>query len=98
MGLGFVVARFGLFLTVIAASHTASGGTPHTHWESSVLGIALLLTGVATIFASLHNHRQFIRTLPPDDVPHQPIPWLTTALSAATAIVGMLMAVYLAVT
>jgi putative membrane protein len=98
MGLGFVVARFGLFLTVIAASHTASGDAPHTHWESSVLGIALLLIGATTIFASLHNHRQFLRSLPPDDVPQQPIPWLTTALSAATAMVGILMAVYLAIT
>jgi putative membrane protein len=95
MGLGFVVARFGLFLTVIAQSHPGPA-EPHTHWESSALGIALLVIGAAAILASLYNHRQFVRSLPPADVPQQPVPWLTGALSLAVALVGIVLAVYLA--
>jgi putative membrane protein len=96
MGLGFVVARFGLFLTVIAQSHPGPA-EPHTHWESSALGIALLVIGAVAILASLYNHRAFVNTLPPADVPAQPMPWLTSALSVAVAAVGIVLAVYLAV-
>ncbi len=97
MGLGFVVARFGLFLNVIAATHTNTGEIPHTHWQSAVLGIALVVLGAVAIFASLYNHRQFLRSLPPDDVPLQPLPWLTSLLSLAIGIVGIFMAAYLAI-
>jgi len=97
MGMGFVVARFGLFLTVIAATRTAPGEIPHTHWQSAVLGIALVVLGAVAIFASLYNHRQFVRSLPADDVPKQPLPWLTSLLSMAIAIVGLFMAAYLAI-
>jgi putative membrane protein len=95
MGLGFVVARFGLFLTVVAQSRPGAVEA-HTHWESSVLGIALLVIGAVTILASLYNHRQLVRALPQDDVPQQPVPWLTTALSIAVAAVGIVLALYLA--
>ena len=98
MALGFVVARFGLFLTIIAAPRTAAGGDTPTHWQSGAIGIALVVLGAATILGSLYNHLQYIRTLPPDDVPKLPIPWLTVAMSLAIALVGICMAAYLAVT
>ncbi len=97
MALGFVVARFGLFLTLLAASNVASGRSHHTHWPSSALGIALVALGAATILAALHNHQAYVRSLPPEDFPKLPIPWLTSLLSLSVAIVGLLLAVYLAV-
>jgi putative membrane protein len=97
MALGFVVARFGLFLTLMAASSVASEGSHHTHWASSALGIALVALGAASILAALHNHRAYIRSLPPEDVPKFPIPWLTSFLSLSVGIVGLLLAAYLAV-
>ena len=57
MALGFVVARFGLFLTLLAASGAASG---HGHWPSAALGIALVLLGAGSILAALHNHRVYV--------------------------------------
>jgi putative membrane protein len=96
IALGFVVARFGLFLTLIAASN-AAGARAHTgHWPSSAMGIALVALGASTILAALHNHRAYIRSLPPDDRPKLPLPWLTSFLSLAVAAVGILLAVYLA--
>ena len=97
MALGFVVARFGLFLTLLAASSAASDGSHHPHWPSSVLGIALVALGAATILAALYNHRMYVRSLPPEDLPKLPIPWLTSFLSLSVAIAGFLLAVYLAV-
>jgi len=96
MALGFVVSRFGLFLTLLAVSGAASESS-YTHWTSSALGIALVALGAASILAALHNHRVYVRSLPPEDVPKLPIPWFTPFLSLSVAIVGLLLAVYLAV-
>lgn len=98
IALGFVVARFGLFLTVISASQAPAGSVHHNHWPSSALGIALVILGVASILAALHNHRVFVRTLPAEDVPKLPIPWLTSLFALAVVAIGFLLAVYLVIT
>ena len=97
MALGFVVARFGLFLNLIAAGDTAAQARL-PHWPSAALGIALVAFGSAAILAALYNHRAYVRSLPPEDVPKLPLPWLTTLLCASVAIVGLLLAGYLALT
>ncbi len=97
MALGFVVARFGLFLLIMAASR-AAGGEPHAHWQSGAIGIALVVLGAMAIFASQYNHRRYLRALPVEDIPKLPLPWLTSLLSLAVACVGVLMAAYLAFT
>jgi putative membrane protein len=96
MALGVVVARFGLFLSLLAGSSVAGDGSHHSHWASSVLGIALVALGAATILAALHNHQVYVRSLPPEDLPKLPIPSLTSLLALSVAIVGLLLAVYLA--
>lgn len=96
VALGFVVARFGMFLTLVAATQAASADGPRTHWASNALGIALVILGSATIFAALFNHRRYIRLLPRKDVPELPLPWLATVLSLSTATLGVLLAAYLA--
>ncbi len=99
MALGFVVARFGLFLAVIAVSASAAAPANRgPHWPSHALGIALVLFGAGAVFAALYNHRAYVRSLPAVDVPRLPIPWLTTFLCLAIAIFGVLLAGYLAVT
>ena len=97
MALGFVVARFGLFLTLLAASSPVFESSRHTHWASGALGIALVTLGAASILAALHNHRLYVRSLPPEDVPKLPVSWLTSFLSLSVGIAGLLLAVYLAV-
>ncbi|MDA8109960.1 MAG: DUF202 domain-containing protein [Betaproteobacteria bacterium] len=96
MALGFVVARFGLFLTLLAASRGAAGAAPHAHGLSAALGIGLVVLGSATILGALKNHRAFIGALPPEDVPALPVPWLASVLAFAVAIAGFLLAAYLA--
>jgi len=96
IALGFVVARFGLFLTVISAP--AGPSAPTSHWPSSALGIALVVLGVGSILGALHNHRVYVRTLPAEDVPKLPIPWLTSLLALAVVAIGLLLAAYLVIT
>ncbi|HHT9146470.1 MAG TPA: YidH family protein [Candidatus Wunengus sp. YC61] len=97
MALGCVVARFGMFLTLLAASSMASGDSRHIHWPSSAVGIALVLVGSGVILGALHNHRLYVGSLPPEDIPKLAIPWLTSFLSLSVAMVGLLLAVYLAI-
>ena len=96
IALGFVVARFGFFLSVFsaAAGHATSG---HNQAWSNALGVLLVVMGATAILAAMQNHRLYVRSLPPHDVPEMPMPWLTTAFSLAIAVAGMLLAVYLVV-
>lgn len=96
MGIGFVVARFGLFLEIVGASSIAAREAHHVHWPSNALGIALVLVGSFTILAALRNHYAYVRTLPPEDVPGLPLPWMTTFVCVTLAAVGFALAFYLA--
>lgn len=95
MALGFVVARFGLFLTLMSASSVSPAGGQHSHWPSSALGIALVILGAGAILGALLNHRLYVRSLPTQDFPKLAMPWLTSFLAGLVAAVGLLLAVYL---
>lgn len=95
MGLGFVVARFGLFLALVAAG--AAHATPFARWYSSVLGIVLVLIGAAAILGAVRNHRHFVDSLPVQDRPSAVHRGLGVLVAIPVAVIGLLLAVYLAV-
>lgn len=97
MALGFVVARFGLFLALIGTSHPAAVEEARGHWPSSAFGIALVILGSAAILGALWNHRRYVRSLPPEDVPDLPVPRLTSIVAISLAATGGLLAMYLAI-
>ncbi|GAB7563284.1 hypothetical protein LG202_13230 [Methylobacillus methanolivorans] len=91
MALGFVVARFGLFLTLLSP-----GQVEHLNshrWLSDLLGLVLVLSGAAVILCAQYNHRRYVQTLPPEDVPQMALPWLSSVLSIAVAAAGTLLAI-----
>lgn len=96
MALGFVVARFGLFLALMSASRPGSAAGTEGHWPSSALGIGLVVLGSVALLGALRNHRAYVRSLPAEDVPSLPIPWLTSFLALSVAAAGFMLAVYLA--
>lgn len=98
IGLGFVVARFGLVLNLVAMSNPAAAVGRHPHWPSNALGIVLVVFGAASILGALYNHHAYVRTLPPEDLPELPFPRLASLLSLSIAITGFLLAAYLAAT
>lgn len=65
IGLGFVVARFGLFLQLI----DQRGGTSISHHISPWIGLALALFGAFAAATSSWQHARFCRTLPQNDRP-----------------------------
>jgi putative membrane protein len=98
MAFGFVVARFGLFLRLLAAQHvpTASAVTQAPHELSNLVGIALVLIGTGCMILGAVQHRSYVKTLPPDDVPRTHSAIYPITLSLMLAALGLVLAVYLA--
>ena len=95
MGFGFVVARFGLFLRELAASHQESAGT--THGLSLIAGVALVALGVVTLIAAAFRHVALLKRLRaglPSPLSVEP----AVLISGALALVGTFMAIYLVAT
>ena len=64
MGLGFVVARFGLFLRILRRDSDAS-----SHLGSTAIGVGLVLLGSVAIAMATRQHIRFRRSLAPNDRP-----------------------------
>lgn len=83
MAFGFVVARFGLFLTLlpnVAQNEYSSRFSP-------LIGAALVVIGAAAIAAGALEYRRYCRALRPEDLPSphatrlpQSLAWLIVAL------------------
>jgi len=98
MAFGFVVARFGLFLRLLAAQQVAaSSPLPAQSVFSNVVGIALVVVGTACMVLGAVQHRSYVATLPPADVPRSHDPIYPIALALFLAALGVVLAVYLAV-
>jgi putative membrane protein len=98
MGFGFVVARFGLFLSLLATQHMPSTTPPASpSLLSSDIGIALVLLGAVSMIFSGIQHRRFILSLPDDDLPRLYNSATPVALALILGSLGLLLAIYLAV-
>src|SRR5262245_19271028 len=60
IGLGFVVARFGMFLTL---GSRAAAEMPGHHIGSTLIGVVLILLGSFGVGVSAYQHLRFCRTL-----------------------------------
>lgn len=61
MGLGFIVARFGLFLrefglVVKNANNNTAAVIPFGNYQSSLIGISIIILGIALILLALRNY------------------------------------------
>lgn len=93
MGFGFVVARFGLFLRVIAASQEA---VPiHSLGISLWIGTALVVLGVVVTFLAAGEHWRIIRRLNRGEDYVAPRWSLGLVVAIALALFGLAMVAYL---
>lgn len=95
MALGFVVSRFGLFIRLLA-SQTAQAAAPHQGQLSALLGTAFVIAGALAILAATIQHERFIASLPPADLPARYSRRFALGLSSAVALLGLVLAAYLA--
>jgi putative membrane protein len=93
MGLGFVVARFGLFLQTLSV-HLADS-TYRAYGLSLWFGTALIILGVSVIAGSLWNYFRLVERLKQGRLAFERPSWLAIAVAIALAAVGLAMAIYL---
>lgn len=96
MGFGFVVARFGLFLRVMAEQHAAGAAalSPHGGF-SDILGIALVLLGAIAMAIAAFEYHAMMASLPTLDMPSSRRTGLPMLLAFTLSALGMLIAFYL---
>lgn len=92
IGLGFVVARFGLFLRALEQPPTAS---PSHLSVSALIGIALIVAGMVAAAASLVRFSRARRQI--EEGCYRAEYWPEVLLLAMIAPLGVALAVYLAV-
>jgi putative membrane protein len=97
MAFGFVVARFGLFLRLLAAQQQGAPAHAGNHDISNVVGIALVLVGTACMILGALQHRSYVSTLAPTDVPRSHDPRYPIALAIFLAALGFALVAYLAI-
>jgi len=96
MGLGFVIAKFGLFI------HLMSLQTPSEHVRpisglSAALGIFFVLTGAVITLIATIQHRRFIATLSDADIPAGYSTTFASGFGIFMTILGAVLAAYLIV-
>jgi putative membrane protein len=93
MGMGFVVARFALFLRLLAHQQIS---TP-PHGPSDALGVGLIVLGaLASLIAGL-QHRRFQRELPEPQRPRGYWSGFAPLFAYGVAAAGLVLATFLAV-
>lgn len=91
IGLGFVVAKFGLFLRLVA--HAPPVALPY----HGPLGAAITLFGSLTCAVSVWQHRRFCRTLTPDQWPPGYLAGPALGLGVGVAAGGLMLAILLVI-
>lgn len=92
IGLGFVVARFGLFLRMMRQGPEVQPG-----FASTLIGVALVALGSAAIGISAWRNARFCRTLGPESRPdHYGEAW-TTLFAVMIVVAGVALAGYLVI-
>ena len=96
MGLGFVVARFGLFLRLLSLQPQGTFGHNESG-TSAALGVVFVLVGAVAILVATAQHRRYVATLPQANLPASYSRALAVVLSAVVGFLGLLLAAYLVV-
>lgn len=94
IAIGFVIARFGLFVQLLALQTQADPRAQHS-FLSAGLGVAFVIAGSVAIVVSAIQHSRFIATLTGPDLPPAYNRNFALVLSLAVASLGLALAVYL---
>jgi putative membrane protein len=94
IGLGFVVARFGLFLRLLSLQSPHAAGDSH-YGASAMLGVSFVVVGAVAILVATIQHKRFVATLALADLPASYNRGFAVLLSAIVGVLGLLLAAYL---
>lgn len=93
VGLGFLVARFGLVMSMLRATSGAGESAPPT--LSTFIGVGFVLMGTAMIAVAGWQHRRFCRQLTRHELPAVYSLWPSQVLALISSILCAALAAYL---
>lgn len=93
-GVGFLVAKFGLFLRLMGFRGGEIAGQHSSTW----MGVLFVLTGTASIGWSVWQHRRFLRSLTTDQRPASYAESGALVVGTLMTLLGILLAIYLTYT
>lgn len=96
IGMGFVVARFGLYMRLLVRSLPDGEFHAEPSGLSASLGVILVGVGAVAILVATTQFQRYVRTLHPEDLPRHYRTSMSVVLAYAIAGVGLVLAVYLA--
>lgn len=90
IGFGFAIARFSLFLRQLQVTLHPSAAPSSSGFNSENLGVALVVTGVATIALAAWRYNQVFWQIERGDYrPQRLVVWITTAIVMALGILSI---------
>lgn len=92
IGLGFVEARFGIFLRML---HGTTNGPPHI--GSTLIGVGLVLLGSACIAMAARQHSIFCRSLKAGEIPQPNLARWSVWFASLLSLIGTILAIYILV-
>ncbi len=95
IGLGFVIERFGLFLTMIS---TGAGQAPSHGHASLLFGVIFLLLGSLVAAVSAVQFRRFVRELAAPEIPRGYAVWFGPFINLALAATALGLATWFVIT
>ena len=90
MAFGFVIERFGLFVSVLMPQHNMPLQRGISFWT----GLAFVMLGVFLAIISTLQYRKVIRTLKPVEIPEGYSTNLAVISNAVVAILGIVLMLY----
>ena len=97
MVFGFVIARFGMFIQLLSMEKAGPQVQSHI-LISSIFGTLIVIAGSLLVLLSALHHKRFVASLPERDVPEVYSGQFAVLTCCLIATLGILLAVYLAVT
>ncbi|WP_310598660.1 DUF202 domain-containing protein [Desulfobulbus sp.] len=91
MGFGFVVERFGLFVTTLVSQHNEPLQRGLSFW----IGLSFILLGALASIGPAMQFRSVLRRLRPEEIPDGYFIGLGPCINLAVAFLGLALAVYL---
>ncbi|MBA3700502.1 MAG: DUF202 domain-containing protein [Planctomycetes bacterium] len=91
IGLGFMVAKFDLFLRYVTPAHI-----PHAPFVALAIGVALVLTGALLCLLAARQFRRLMATLKATDIPAGYSAALPIGTGLVFGVIGVVLAAYLA--
>jgi putative membrane protein len=97
IGLGFVVARFGLFLRLLAHEQPQPTSSQSEFGLSAALGVLFVLAGAIAILVATIQHKRYLATLSPAELPTAYSTRFAIILATVVGLLGLVLAGYLMV-